>query len=252
MTEPKPSNLDFRMNQVVAIEKEVKARTQQNITNIYKSFQKPDLFNGFTKKYRPLDDEGEKFADENKKVICNVENLLNSVIESMTESFDFTLTKDTGNTNAFADIIVDGKTIAHTVPSTFIIYLEKQLIDIRTMVNSIPTLDINEDWKPDVNSNLYKTEPIETHRTKKVPKVLVKYEATDKHPAQTEVYNEDVIIGYWNTEKLSGAMSIPGKESILKRIEKLIKAVKIAREKANNTDVVKQEIGDAIFSYIFD
>jgi hypothetical protein len=252
MTEPKPSNLDFRMNQIVAIEKEVKARNLQTITTIKKSFQKPDLFNGFTKKYRPLDDEGEKFADENKKVICNVENLLNSVIESMTESFDFTLTKDTGNTNAFADIIVDGKTIAHTVPVTFIIYLEKELIDIRTIVNSIPTLDINEDWKPDVNSNLYKTEPIETHRTKKVPKVLVKYEATDKHPAQTEVYNEDIIIGFWNTEKISGAMSIPGKEAILKRLEKLIKAVKIAREKANNTDVAKQEIGDAIFSYIFD
>jgi hypothetical protein len=252
MTQPKSSNLDYRLNQVIAIEKEVKSRNQQTITNIYKSFQKPDLFNGFTKKYRPLDDEGEKFADENKKVVCNVENLLNSVIESMTESFDFTLTKDTGNTNAFADIIVDGKTIAHNVPSTFIIFLEKQLIDIRTMINSIPTLDINEDWKSDVNSNLYKTDSIETHRTKKVPKVLVKYEATDKHPAQTEVYNEDVIIGYWNTEKLSGAMSIPGKEAILKRLEKLIKAVKIAREKANNTDVVKQEIGDAIFSYIFD
>jgi len=169
----------------------------------------------------------------------------------MTESFDFTLTKDAGNTNAFSDIMVDGETFAHNVPATFIIFLEKQLIDIRTMINSIPTLDINEDWKSDVNSKLYKTDSIETHRTKKVPKVLIKYEATDKHPAQTEVYNEDVIIGYWNTEKLSGAMSIPIKESILKRVEKLIKAVKIAREKANNTDVVKQEIGDAIFKYLF-
>jgi hypothetical protein len=242
---------DYRLNQIIAIEKEVKARTQQSITNIYKIFQKSDLFNGFTKKYRPLDDEGEKFADENKKVIANVESLLDSVIESMTESFDFTLTKDYGNTTAFADIVVDDVTIVKHVPATFIIFLEKQLIDIRTMINSIPTLDINEDWKSDVNSNLYKTDSIETHRTKKVPKVLIKYEATDKHPAQTEVYNEDVIIGYWNTEKLSGAMSIPIKESILKRVEKLIKAVKIAREKANNTDVVKQEIGDAIFKYLF-
>ena len=112
-------------------------------------------------------------------------------------------------------------------------------------------MDINEDWKPDVNSNLYKTEPIETHRTKKVPKVLIRYEATDKHPAQTEVYNEDVIIGYWNTEKLSGAIPIPDKEKLLKKVEKLIKAVKMARETANSIEVEKKHI-NSIFKYLFE
>ena len=241
----------YKLNQVIAIEKEVKARNQQTITNIYKTFQKPDLFNGFTKKYRPLDDEGEKFADENKKVVANVESLFNLIIESMTESFDYILTKDYGNTTAFSDIAVDDVTIVEHVPATFIIFLEKQLIDIRTIINSIPTLDINEDWKPDVNSNLYKTEPIETHRTKKVPKVLIRYEATDKHPAQTEVYNEDVIIGYWNTEKLSGAIPIPDKEKLLKKVEKLIKAVKMARETANSIEVEKKHI-NSIFKYLFE
>ncbi|MGD9152460.1 MAG: hypothetical protein PVG30_02225 [Gammaproteobacteria bacterium] len=242
----------YKLNQIIAIEKEVTARTKQNISNIYKLFQKNDLFNGFTKKYQPLNDEGEKFADENKKVIANVESLLNLIVESKTESFDFTLTKDTGNTNAFSDIIVDDVTIVKHVPVTFIIYLEKQLIDIRTMINSLPTLDINEDWKPDINSNIFRTDSIQTHRTKKVPKVLIRYEATEKHPAQTEVYNEDVIIGYWNTEKLSGAMPIPNKEKLLKRVEKLIKAVKMARETANSIEVEKKYIGNSIFKYLFE
>lgn len=39
-----------------------------------------------------------------------------------------------------------------------------------------------------------------------VPRNHVKAEATDKHPAQVEVYHEDVPVGYWTTVKFSGAL----------------------------------------------
>jgi hypothetical protein len=34
----------------------------------------------------------------------------------------------------------------------------------------------------------------------------VKAEATEKHPAQVEVYHEDVVVGQWKTVKFSGAL----------------------------------------------
>ena len=47
---------------------------------------------------------------------------------------------------------------------------------------------------------------MQTLRTKKVPRNHVKAEATEKHPAQVEVYYEDVAVGYWTTVKFSGAL----------------------------------------------
>lgn len=239
-----------KLNAVVAVEKTIKASTTREITDIYHKFQKSDLFNGFTKTYTPKDEESEIYAPENKKVICNASDMLIELSNKLTNLFDITLTKDVGNTLAKADIIVDGVTIAHDVPSTFIIFLEKQLVHIRTELNSIPTLDINEDWIKDTNSDLYKTESIETNKMKKVPMRFVKYEATKEHPAQVETLFNDVPVGTWNTIKQSGAMTIPDKKRLLNNIEKLINSVKVARETANSQEVESKQIGDAIFAYL--
>lgn len=239
-----------KLNAVVAVEKEVAARIKSKVTAIYHTFQKPDLFNGFSKIYQPIDEEGERYAPENKKVVCNTTDMLKSLSKLLTEFFDITLTKDVGNTFASSDIIVNGQTIASNVPITFLIFLEKQLVDIRTNINSIPILDINEDWTHDENSNLYKTENIKTHKTKKVPFRFVKYEPTVNHPAQVEILTRDDIVGHWNTVKMSGAISIPDKEKLFENIEKLIKAVKIAREQANSKEITQEQIGDSIFAYL--
>lgn len=69
-----------------------------------------------------------------------------------------------------------------------------------------------------------------TVRTKKVPRNHVKAEATDKHPAQVDVYYEDVPVGYWTTVKFSGALPARRVNELLDRVEKLQQAVKFARE----------------------
>ena len=90
-----------------------------------------------------------------------------------------------------------------------------------------------------------------TIRTKKVPRNHVKAEATEKHPAQVEVYYEDVPIGYWTTVKFSGALPARRVNELLERVEKLQQAVKFAREEANGTEVTDQRVGDAVFGYLF-
>jgi hypothetical protein len=77
-----------------------------------------------------------------------------------------------------------------------------------------------------------------------------KYEATDKHPAQTELLSLDFQVGKYETTYLSGKISVVQKNEMVKRIEKMIEAVKIARAKANNVDVVNIALGKKIFDYI--
>jgi hypothetical protein len=92
---------------------------------------------------------------------------------------------------------------------------------------------------------------VRTIRTKKVPRNHVKAEATDKHPAQVEVYYEDIAVGYWTTVKFSGALPAKRVNELLDRVEKLQRAVKFAREEANGSEVTDQRVGDVVLRYLF-
>jgi len=240
-----------QLNQVIAMEKGIKSRAYAKVTEIHKISTKSDLFNGFTKTYKKKDEEGEDYPQEKKKVIQSVNEQINSLSQSMTEMLDITATKDYANCKAIADVVVDGLVLVKDAPATFLLFLEKQVNDIRTFVENLPTLDESEDWTLDVNSGQYKTDPISTHKTKKVQKPIVLAEATKEHPAQTQLITEDIIVGYWDTVKYSGAMPIPKKKEILDKIEKFSSAVKCAREKANCVDADDIHVGRNIFNYLF-
>jgi hypothetical protein len=148
-------------------------------------------------------------------------------------------------------VVVDGTVLLAQVPATYLLFLEKQLVDIHTFVKKLPVLDAAETWTYDSSADNWATEPVQTLRTKKVPRNHVKAEATDKHPAQVEVYYEDVTVGYWRTVKFSGALQARRINEILGRIERLQEAVKFAREEANNTEAEEHKVGDTVFQYLF-
>ena len=241
------------LHQVIAVEKGAKARLMSTITEIYQANQKPDDFNGFVKKYTPIDEEGEKFHDENKQKLVknNYIASIKKAKKAFSELFDSTAMRDFANCNAKADVIVDGQVLIRQAPCTYLLFLEKKLVDIQTMVTAIPTLNPEFEWSKDPNSNLFRSEPITTVKTKKVAKVITLAPATDKHPAQAQVAQEDVTAGHWSTTNLSGAMPVTEKEEILERLEKIIKEVKCAREKANTVVAEDIKVGDAILAYIF-
>ncbi|MET0415581.1 MAG: hypothetical protein ABW022_06130, partial [Actinoplanes sp.] len=122
---------------------------------------------------------------------------------------------------------------------------------LHTFVKKLPVLDAAESWQRDDSTDSWRTEPVRTNRTKKVPRNHVKAEATEKHPAQVEVYYEDVTVGYWTTVKFSGALPAKRVNEILDRVLALQTAVKFAREEANNTEAVDQKVGAAVFGYLF-
>jgi hypothetical protein len=238
-----------KLNQVVAVEKGIKSRSYAEITNLHKANQKPDNFNGFVKQYSPVNEDGETLPSESKKVLMNVDESLNGLKKALSDLLDISLTKDIGNCKAFSDLTIGDSQIS--VPATFLLFLEKQIVDIKTFVTNLPVLDGNEDWTKDDNIGLYKSNPTKTHRTKKTVKPIVLYDATDKHPAQCQLINEDVTVGYWHVTKNSGAIPENRKKEILNRIEEFSDQVKKAREKANMVEVENKEIGLLLFNYLF-
>ena len=187
-----------------------------------------------------------------KRVQFVAKDVLRTLERLQTELFDVTARKDWSNCAAFADIVVDGIVIIPQAPVSFLLFLEKQMNDIHTFIEKLPTLDEGEDWIFDEALGLYKTETTKTHRTKKISRPIVLFPATPEHPAQTQLIQEDVIDGFWNLVKQSGAIPKPEKQSLLAKSEKLIRAIKEAREAANGTDEAANvpSIGAAVFGYI--
>jgi hypothetical protein len=240
-----------RLNQIIAVEKGVKSQSFQELTEAHQSLQKPALLSGIARSYRPKDEEGEQLPPESTKVQQKAEDVIRQTSESLIRLFDITATKDWTNCKAKADVVVDGNTLLSSVPATYLLFLEKQLVDLHTFIKKLPVLDASESWSYDSGADCWATEPVQTLRTKKVPRNHVKAEATDKHPAQVEVYYEDVTVGYWRTVKFSGALQAKRINELLTRVERLQEAVKFAREEANNIDVEDVKIGEQFFGYLF-
>ena len=152
---------------------------------------------------------------------------------------------------ATADVKVGDNAILANVPVPYLLFLEKQLTDLRTFVDKMPVLDEAENWSKDDATGLFKTEPIRTHRSAKVIKPIVKYDATPEHPAQTDLISEDVVVGFWVQVKQSGAITRGDRRKLLERIETLLNAVKSARESANSVDAPAKTLAEDLFGYIF-
>ncbi len=241
-----------RLNQVLAIEKDVKTRSYAAVGETYKTLQKPDLFDGFHKEYQSDDDDGEKLPSEAKRVQFVARSMVEEAAERMSELFKVVLSKDVTNTTASADVIVDDVVMLEAVPPTHLLFLEKQLKDIRAVFSAIPVLDPSEDWTYDDAAGLYKSAARETTRTKKTQKPIVMYDATEQHPAQTQLITEDIGVGTWKLVRQSGAMRKEDRDALVRRVDVFSRAVKEARERANQEPVPESvaDIGSAIFDYI--
>ena len=244
----------LKLNACIAVAKGIKSRSLSVVSDLYKTIQKPELFDGLTRTYRKLDDGDVDLPSERKVVQFRMKDILSALRVSKSELIDIIAQVEIGNTQGKAAVWIDGQELLPELPAIVLLPLEKELLDIRTFVEKIPVLDNAEAWKPkqDDNTGLWVTEVSSTHRTKKVPKPVTLYEATDKHPAQTTLLQEDIVAGYWDTVKHSGAMKTLEKEAILERVEKLLIAVKQAREEANDTPAPPPGgYGSKIFDYLF-
>lgn len=241
-----------KLNGIIAVEKDYKNAAHKKRTEINHLVQKGDLFNGLYRTYQPLDENGENFPPERKHVQYKVQELLKLNEKAHIPLVDVTFQKDEANMHAHADLVVNGQVIFAKVPVTTLLFLEKHLTDYRTLISNLPVLDTAEEWEEDkTDAHLWRAAPNKVHKTKKVQKGLVLHAPTKEHPAQTAIIAEDITVGHWNVEKVSGAIQKKVKEHMLERIDSLLHATKLAREKANDREVApKPMFGDAIYGFL--
>jgi hypothetical protein len=243
----------MRQNQVIAIEKGAKVKAERALTDSHHRLEQAALLTGLTRVYTPRDEDGEKQPPEKKLVQCRATEEMAEIMRPLAAYFDVTATKSITNTIAKADVLVDGAIVVENAPVDLLLFLEKQLVNIHTYVAKLPALDPSEDWKWDDNRVCYVTDTKQQMRTKKLLRNHVKAEATPQHPAQVEIYTEDVQIGTWNATKMSGAMPGTDKLEILERVEKLQAAVKQAREQANMTETkMVDNFGGRVLRFLFE
>jgi hypothetical protein len=240
-----------KLHEIIAVVSGKKGEAEKAVTEAYHLLQKPEFFDGLERTYRPLEDGGEKLPPESKRPQHAVRDLVAKARARWADLFDLTATLDAGNQVAKADVEVDGKVVAKDVPVPTLLFLEKQLQDVKTFVSKLPTPDPAEEWKPDPNQGTLAAAPVETHRTKKVQKAIVLYHATPEHPAQTQLVSEDVLAGYWKTTKYTTRVPAEEKAAMLARAQALLDAVKTARERANSIAVEKKKVGDGLLAYVF-
>ncbi len=239
----------MKLNQLLAIEKGVKTSSTRALTDLHKRAQLEAVYNGRERKYTPKDEDGDRLPSETQKVQTTYRNVLVDMRKAVSELFNVTLSKDVTNCEASADIVVGTKVLMEKVPVSYLLFLEKQLTDIHTFVAKLPTLSTQESWTWDEANGLFRSEPSETLRTKKITKPVVLYEATDKHPAQVKEVSEDIVAGTWKQVLFSGAIPANRKEELMERVDALLKAVKVAREAANSAQVTSRT-ADALFDYL--
>lgn len=243
-----------KLNQIIAIEDGSKKNGYADLSKTHHVLQKPDLFSGFVATYAPhTEDPTLKQPEQRKVVQQNAAEIVKLAQAGLAEMWNIVATKDIGNCSAKADIIVDGVTLATQVPVTHLLFLEKQLNDMRTFIAKLPVLDPAKEWQYDTNKGMYTTKfPEQRIKTRKVHKSLVKIEPGPHSPGQAEIITVDEPEGVWTQVDMSTAYPQDAIKNMLDRVSKLSAAVKSAREEANSIAVDKATIAEKLLGYIFE
>lgn len=247
-----------KLHQHLAVESDLKSGEDKIRRECIKTFtDKTSHFDGLSQIFNPIEENTTRIVEDEKHIVDTVVDKLEYTQKAIVKLLDFNYQKEKANTVAKADIIVEDEdgnetTIKQDVPATMLLNLESRLKDVRTIYNAIPTCDPNKRWVKDASEqNIYITEKPETRqRTKKTAKVVVKYEATKEHPAQTEMIGEDVPTGTLEITHKSGRLTPATKSKLLDRIDTLIRGVKKARQRANDVELESVKIGKELFNYI--
>lgn len=240
-----------KLHELLAVESDLKAEAQRALSQTRGLFTDGvSRLVGQVRKYQPLEEDGEFFVDE----VANLATTAVAEIDSLQLPFgrwlDAAIQKEVTNQNTVADVVIDGVALLENLPATALLNLESKLAELRRAYAAIPTNDPTEHWEWDEQLGHYVSNPRVTYKAKKLPKSHVLYEATKEHPAQVEMFTEDVRVGAWTTVVHSGALTPVEKRQLLERIDVLARAVKQARQRANNIDADSAIVSKTIFEFI--
>lgn len=246
------------LHEILAVEKSLAESANHVIKDTVKNLaERRTLFEGMTKTHQIFDDQKQHLvqAPENKEVQSTVDEQLAYMSNTVARYYDVVLQKESANQVANADIIIDGVAIATNIPAIVLLGLESKLLSLVAVYNAIPTLDAAKSWsnaigyaKPNVFVGTYPEERQHSVVAKEWKEISP---ATANHPAQLKEIESTSVIGKYIITSFSAALTSEDKADRINRLQLMIRAVKEARQRANNVEVTTfPGFGQAIFNYI--
>jgi hypothetical protein len=243
-----------KLHEKLAVRLSILGKCQLFIKEVADSFSsKHHLYNNVVVEYT-ADKEGALPVTEVRgKNPETVQQKLDYVGGALAKAIDVCNQINATNCIARADVIVNGKTILSDLTTSMLLELEKHVGAAKAMLQTAPTLDPMKGFTPDPSqgAGIYKAREIVKDRTAKEKVVLTLAQATDKHPAQVQVYDKDVKVGTTRQNEWSGMLTPAEKAAKLAKIEDFLDGVKEAISRANNIDVVGEKIGEVVANHIF-
>ncbi len=239
-----------KLHELLAVEGDLKAQAQRDTAAVKDIFEKgAGKFLGQVSVHKPASENDETFPPKISRVATTVDQELATVTASFGRWIDAAVQKEETNQEATAVLVFNSQEFL--LPATALLNLESKLLEIRMVYQAIPTNDVTASWKFDKDIGQFISDPPEVRRsTKKIMRAFVASEATKEHPAQVETYNEDVLSGHTTITKQSGMITPNDKRERLERLNHLLQKVKQARQRANDIEATKFEIGKCIFDFI--
>lgn len=243
-----------RLGAAIAREIQIRKDIMRKLTDAYHALKVPDLLDGILGTYQPRDEEnGEKLPPEGKRVQATVEEMIVATREGLVEMYDATATRDYSNASsaARADVVVDGQILVAGAPMPYLLWLEKQLDELKAFATRVPTLSASTTWTMDEDRGVYVSEAVKTARSVPLPTVITLSPATDKHPANAQLASVPTVVGEWTRRKYSGNVPVERRQLILRRINQLKIAVAVARAEINATEIEEIKVGAQVMDFIF-
>jgi hypothetical protein len=243
-----------KLHQILAVESDLEGKYKRTCEETKKVFGKPAMFTGSHRKLITFDDsDGMEYPEENQAMTTTVKERIEYTGASISAYLDALFQKEATNQVANADLVVDNVTIGTALPATFLLALESRLKYIRSIYETMPTLQAGVEWKPstDKGADVWDmVHPEEKIKTKMTFKSQILVEPTEHHPAQIEKWEEQVPVGKFVRNVWCSMITSHQKSEVLGRIDKLIQATKQARQRANAQDIIKGNVGEKIIDFI--
>lgn len=245
-----------KLHELLAVESQLKGQAETTRKELAHTFDKKrHLFEEKRITSRPLDEKGEAKVESQSDIQTNVADELDWIAGIWGKALDVSFYVAEANTGARADVVLeDGTVLFSQIPATALLELEKRCGEVQELIKVVPTLDPAKAFAidPDRAEGIYKAREVRRQRTEKVFAPVVMAPATDKHPAQVKELFKDVPVAEVIEQEWSGMVTPKTKGEMMERVEELRRAVKTARQRANEQE---QEVGTApistkLFGYV--
>ena len=247
-----------KLHELLAVEQEQKSLSERQRARTVERFRNNQAhFSGMRRTFRPfsVDEEagevtGERLEAETR-LVRTVPEELSALLSAWGRALNLGYLIDAANTEARADLEVEGQVLLTQVPATFLLQLEKRLRNVRAAFKEVPTFDPVRLWSQDPGADkehVLRAEPLVTIRKQRMRKYNVMVEPTPEHPAQVDVVEVDRPVGEIRSHEWTGMISPRKKAELLERADTLLAAVKGARSRANGQEVDSSREAAAVLS----